>query len=53
MVDLYVDFVKICFELFGDCVKKWFMYNELIVLVEGGYFYGWYYFDKVNLKEGI
>ena len=53
VVDLYVDFAKTCFELFGDRVKKWFTHNEPIVPVEGGYLYGWHYPDKVNLKEGI
>lgn len=40
VVDLYVDFAKTCFELFGDRVKKWFTHNEPIVPVEGGYLYG-------------
>lgn len=53
VVELYVQFAKTCFELFGDRVKKWFTHNEPIVPVEGGYLYGWHYPDKVNLKAGI
>lgn len=53
VVELYVAYAKICFELFGDRVKKWFTHNEPIVPVEGGYLYGWHYPDKVDLKAGI
>lgn len=53
MVDVYENYVKISFCLFGDWVKKWFMYNELIVFVEGGYLYDFYYLNKVDFKEVV
>lgn len=33
-VDAYVHYVEICFELFGNQIKKWFTHNEPIVPVE-------------------
>lgn len=48
IVDVFEYYVKICFLLFGGKVKKWFIYNELIVLIEGGYLYDFYYLNYVN-----
>ena len=52
-VDAYVEFAKICFELFGDRVKKWFTHNEPIVPVEGGYLYQFHYPNIVNMKKAV
>jgi 6-phospho-beta-glucosidase len=52
-VDAYVRYAKICFELFGDRVKKWFTHNEPIVPVEGGYLYQFHYPNEVNLKKAV
>lgn len=40
VVDLYVDFAKKCFELFGDEVKFWTTFNEPMVIAEMGYIEG-------------
>ncbi len=52
-VDAYVNYTKVCFELFGDRVKKWFTHNEPIVPVEGGYLYQFHYPNEVNLKHAV
>lgn len=52
-VEAYVRYAKICFELFGDCVKKWFTNNEPIVPVEGGYLYQFHYPAIVDLRKAI
>lgn len=31
VVDFYVKYVKIVFDCYGDRVKNWFIFNELIV----------------------
>lgn len=49
VVELFVCFVCIVFSLFGYKVKYWIIFNELIVLVEGGYLYDFYYLCK---KDG-
>lgn len=38
-IELFLDYAKICFENFGDIVKRWIVFNEPIVPVEGGYLY--------------
>ncbi|MGL5764562.1 MAG: glycoside hydrolase family 1 protein [Sarcina sp.] len=43
VVDLFVDFAKKCFELYGDRVKTWATFNEPIVVVEGQYLYRFHY----------
>ncbi|WP_321386330.1 glycoside hydrolase family 1 protein [uncultured Enterococcus sp.] len=52
-VDAYVAYAKICFELFGDRVKKWFTHNEPIVPVEGGYLYQFHYPEEINMKHAV
>jgi len=52
-VDAYVSYAKICFELFGDRVKKWFTHNEPIVPVEGGYLYQFHYPNHVIMEEAV
>ncbi|MGL4774280.1 MAG: glycoside hydrolase family 1 protein [Clostridium sp.] len=37
VINAYSRYAKICFELFGSKVKKWFTFNEPIVPVECGY----------------
>lgn len=51
VVDAYVVFAKICFDLFGDRVKYWFTFNEPIVPVEGGYLYDFHYPNIVDFKK--
>ncbi|WOO88883.1 glycoside hydrolase family 1 protein [Mollicutes bacterium LVI A0078] len=53
VVDLFVDYTKKCFELFGDRVKYFTIFNEPIVPVEGGYFYDFHYPNKIDSKLGI
>ena len=43
VVDLFVQFAKTCFDLFGDRVKHWTTFNEPIVVVEGQYLYKFHY----------
>lgn len=52
-VNAYVAYVKVCFELFGDRVKKWFTFNEPIVPIEGGYLYQFHYPAEVNMAHGV
>lgn len=52
-VEAYVEFAKVCFDLFGDRVKKWFTHNEPIVPVEGGYLYQFHYPEEVNFKKAV
>ncbi|MEI2402451.1 glycoside hydrolase family 1 protein [Niallia taxi] len=51
--DAYVNYTSICFELFGDRVKKWFTHNEPIVPVEGGYLYDFHYPNEVDFKKAV
>lgn len=53
VVDAYADYARICFELFGDRVKKWFTHNEPIVPVEGGYLYKFHYPSVVDMKKAV
>ncbi|WP_306009791.1 glycoside hydrolase family 1 protein [Bacillus sp. MMSF_3328] len=53
VVDAYEEYAKICFELFGDRVKKWFTHNEPIVPVEGGYLYDFHYPNEVNFGKAV
>lgn len=52
-VEAYEKYASLCFELFGDRVKKWFTHNEPIVPVEGGYLYQFHYPAEVNLKNAV
>ena len=40
IIDYYVDFAKICFEHFGDRVKKWATFNEAWAVAQNGYIIG-------------
>lgn len=53
VVGAYADYARICFELFGDRVKKWFTHNEPIVPVEGGYLYQFHYPSVVDMKKAV
>ncbi len=53
VVDLFVDYAKTCFELFGDRVNYFTIFNEPIVPVEGGYFYDFHYPNKIDPKLGV
>lgn len=53
VIDAYLDYATIAFELFGDRVKKWFTFNEPIVPVEGGYLYDFHYPNIVDFKKAI
>lgn len=52
-VELYTEYAKKCFELFGDIVKKWFTFNEPIVSVECGYLLQYHYPLEVNPKKAF
>ncbi len=53
VIDKFVIYAKIAFELFGDLVKKWFTSNEPIVVVEGQYLYNFHYPNEVNFEKAI
>lgn len=53
VVDAYVRYAKICFELFGDKVKLWATFNEPIVTPEGGYLYDFHYPNVVDFKRAV
>ncbi len=53
VVDMYVDYAKKCFDLFDDVVDMWATFNEPIVPVECGYFYGYHYPAIHNPQMGI
>ncbi|OQP06106.1 6-phospho-beta-glucosidase [Geobacillus sp. 46C-IIa] len=53
VVDAYARYASICFELFGDRVKKWFTHNEPIVPVEGGYLYDFHYPNIVDFRRAV
>ena len=52
-VEAYERYAKICFELFGTKIKKWFTHNEPIVPVEAGYLYRWHYPEESDMKKAI
>jgi len=51
VVNAYTTYAKVCFDLFGDRVKKWFTFNEPIVPVEAGYLYDIHYPNIVDFKR--
>ncbi|WP_088042827.1 glycoside hydrolase family 1 protein [Bacillus sp. EAC] len=53
VVEAYSRYARICFELFGDRVKKWATHNEPIVPVEGGYLYQFHYPCVVDMKRAV
>ncbi|WP_291635092.1 glycoside hydrolase family 1 protein [Clostridium sp.] len=53
VVNEYVKYARVCFELFGDRVKKWFTFNEPVVPVEGGYLYDFHYPNVVDFKRAV
>ncbi|OTP22783.1 glycoside hydrolase family 1 protein [Enterococcus thailandicus] len=52
-VEAYERYATICFELFGQKIKKWFTHNEPIVPVEAGYLYRWHYPEEANMKHAV
>lgn len=53
VVDAYVEYAKVCFELFGDRIKHWITFNEPIVPVEGGYLYNFHYPAVIDGKRAV
>lgn len=53
VVDLFADYAKTAFELFGHKVKYWITFNEPIVPVEGGYLYDFHYPCKKDGKLAV
>ncbi|MCM3024455.1 glycoside hydrolase family 1 protein [Heyndrickxia ginsengihumi] len=53
VIDAYAHYARICFELFGDRVKKWFTFNEPIVPVEGGYLYDFHYPNIIDFRKAV
>lgn len=52
-IDAYASYAKVCFELFGDRVKRWLTFNEPIVPVEGGYLYDFHYPNVVDFNRAV
>ena len=52
-IDLYVEFAKACFELYGDRVKYWFTFNEPVCCADGGYLDDRHYPNVVDFKRTI
>lgn len=53
VTDMYQQYAKTAFDLFGDRVKKWFTFNEPIVPVEAGYLYNFHYPNIVDAKRAF
>lgn len=53
VVELFVKFTTKCFELFGDRINYFTVFNEPIVPVEGGYLYDFHYPNEIDPKKGI
>jgi len=53
VVEAYLDYAKIAFDLFGDRIQKWFTFNEPIVPIEGGYLYDFHYPNIVDFKKAV
>ncbi|HAA80407.1 MAG TPA: 6-phospho-beta-glucosidase, partial [Thermoanaerobacter sp.] len=53
VVEYFAEYAKICFELFGDRVKRWITFNEPIVPVLNGYLYNLHYPDIVDFKRAV
>lgn len=53
VVEKYKEYANICFQLFGDRVRKWFTFNEPIVPVEGAYLYDFHYPNIVDAKRAV
>lgn len=53
VIEYFSEYAKICFELFGDRVKRWITFNEPIVPVLGGYLYDFQYPNIVDFKKAI
>ncbi|TGY65268.1 glycoside hydrolase family 1 protein [Dubosiella muris] len=43
VVELFAKFAKTAFECFGNDVRFWTTFNEPMVIVDGGYLYGYHY----------
>lgn len=53
VVEMFVAYAKKCFELFGDRIKYFTVFNEPLVPVEFGYFYDAHRPNKVDPKLGV
>ncbi|WP_018923959.1 glycoside hydrolase family 1 protein [Salsuginibacillus kocurii] len=53
VAEAFARYAEICFETFGDRVKKWFTHNEPIVPVEGGYLYNFHYPNVVHFQRAV
>lgn len=53
VVDLFVKFAKVAFDLYADRVKYWTTFNEPIVVVEGQYLYQFHYPKLVDGKKAM
>ncbi|MDO5026250.1 MAG: glycoside hydrolase family 1 protein [Tissierellia bacterium] len=53
VVESYVRYARICFDLFGDLVDRWFTFNEPIVHVECGYLNQYHYPMEVDPKKAV
>lgn len=53
VTDLFAQYARTCFELFGDRVKLWTTHNEPMVVVEGEYLYQFHYPLLVDGKKAV
>lgn len=49
----FSQYAETCFRLFSDRVKNWFTFNEPIVHVECGYYLGYHYPCKFDIKACV
>lgn len=53
VVDIYVRYAEICFQLFGDRVRKWFTFNEPIVTATCTYLLGYHYPQAIDSQKMV
>lgn len=53
VVDKFAEYGQKMFELFGGKVKKWFTFNEPVVVAECGYLYQYHYPCVVDFKRAV
>lgn len=53
VLDMYSDYARSMFNLYGEKVKKWITFNEPVVVAECGYLYKFHYPCIVDFKRAV